>query len=587
MADEIRKQMDSSELSYSNQILRTMNDFRKEGALCDVTIHVQGGHKFAAHCTVLAASSHYFRRLFAFDSRLRDHFEVHLKWMYPEIMEDLLDYMYTGEIQLGDNAEDILMAASYFFIEGLPDVVIDFLQENMKLFNCFSILSLADEHSFQALKKSCIRFISANFVHAANTLEFLCLENALLKEVISSDDLKVANEMDIFNAVVKWIRYDLENRVLHFKDLFSCVRLLGMPAEVLSGTVASEALVREDVTCLSVVQEALQTVGLARDVIDTSTTEYSKRSPTEYVSAFVMCGGSGSKYFTQNIKNTACYVPSVNEWFNLPDMLQGRSGHSTAVCNGALYSVGHHSVFNPDSSRSVQCYVPGNSGWNSGTTMSTGVCFSAAVSFQGQLYVLGGIVHDHDGKTVSARVSRYNPAVDKWYQVASMSYARQGLCAVVQDGSILAIGGCDPDDNYLRTVERYDPQQDRWTLVDSMVKKRCFASAAAVNSKVLVVGGRENDHDSGILDCCEMYDPSSDKWTLEPGRLNTPRCATGIGAMENDVFVFGGESEDDALDSVERWDAETRRWSIATYMPFSAFRVQTELLCLPKKLIDI
>ena len=30
-----------------------MNDFRKEGTLCDVIINVKGGRKFAAHCTVL------------------------------------------------------------------------------------------------------------------------------------------------------------------------------------------------------------------------------------------------------------------------------------------------------------------------------------------------------------------------------------------------------------------------------------------------------------------------------------------------------------------------------------------------------
>jgi len=167
-----------------------------------------------------------------------------------------------------------------------------------------------------------------------------------------------------------------------------------------------------------------------------------------------------------------------------------------------------------------------------------------------------------------------------------MNCARQGLCAVVLDGNILAIGGRGVDDTFLRTVERYEPQQDRWILVDSMVKRRGFASAAVVSGRVLVVGGRENDHDSGILDCCEMYDPTSDQWTVEPGRLNTARCAAGIGALANRVFVFGGESEEDALDSVECWDVEVRQWTIATHMPFSAFHVQTEVLCLPKERLD-
>ena len=570
---------DVSNISYSSQLLRTMNDFRKEGMFCDVIINVKGGQTFAAHCTVLASASQYFRKLFSFNSRSRNgHFVVNLEWLYPEDVGEILDFMYTGQIQLGDNAEFILTAATYFIIESLQEVVKDFLQEHLNLYNCFSILSVADDHSLQALKATCTRFISENFVQASGSPSFLSLDKTLLEEVISNDDLAVTNEKDVFNAVMRWIKHDSDNRAFHLEDLFSCVHLRGMSRDVLLNIVARETLVRESNTCLSLVQDALQTVGLDED-ISINNTEVSK----EFISGFVMCGGTGSKYVTQNIKHTVCYVPSIGKWFDLPDMLHGRKGHSTVLCNGVLYSIGHHSVFSQEGSRLVQCFVPGGSAWNTRASLPRGSCFSAAVALQGQVYVLGGIHHEKDGTTVSARVNRYNPAVDRWYPVTSMNYARQGLCAVVLDGNILAIGGSGVDDTFLRTVERYEPQQDRWILVDSMMKRRCFASAAVVSGRVLVVGGRENDHDSGILDSCEMYDPTSDQWTVEPGRLNTARCAAGIGALANRVFVFGGESEEDALDSVECWDVEARQWTIATHMPFSAFHVQSEVLCLPKK----
>ena len=42
-----------SNVSYSSQILPTMNDFRKERTLCDVIVNVKGVRKFAAHCIVL------------------------------------------------------------------------------------------------------------------------------------------------------------------------------------------------------------------------------------------------------------------------------------------------------------------------------------------------------------------------------------------------------------------------------------------------------------------------------------------------------------------------------------------------------
>ena len=576
------KQVNSSETSYSCKILRRMNDLRTQGVLCDVSIIVHGGRKYVAHSTVLAASSHYFRRLFTFNSQQRTSFEVQLQWLYPEAMEVILDYIYSGEIALRhDNAEEILTAAAYFFIEGLPEVVVRFLQENLNLLNCCSILSLAGEHSFQALKSSSTRFIRANFVQASNSPEFLCLQKNILEEVISSDDLVVASEEDVFHTIVRWVSHDSENRACHFTELFSCIRLQSMPKDVLLNTVASEALVQQNATCIDRVQEALRSTLCNKGDSHTSPT---KRSLTERADALVICGGTSSKYVTQNLKEAACFVPSKEEWLDLPDMPRGQTGHSIVACNGVLYSIGHHSVFNQESTRVVQCYDPRVNTWEACAPMSTGRCFAAAVVLEGQVYVMGGYLHKDNHRTVSAEVSRYNPAVDTWYRVTSMNCARQGLCAVVLDGNIFALGGCDPDDNYLTTVEKYEPQHDCWTRIAPMLIKRAFASAAVVNGKVLVIGGRESKQDSGILGCCEMFDPVTGQWSLEPGQLNTARCAAGNCTVADKVFVFGGESEDDALNTVEAWDPEERQWSFVTYMPFSAFHVQAAVLCLPKNL---
>ena len=162
-----------------------------------------------------------FENYFTFGSRQKDHFQVDLEWLYPEAVADILDYMYTGQIQLGDNAELILTAAAYFLIEGLQEVVTDFLQEHLNVYNCFSILSLADEHSLQALKSSCTRFISANFVQASGTLPFLGLQKNLLEEVISNDHIEVSNEKDVFNAVVRWDQATTYTTELFILKIFS------------------------------------------------------------------------------------------------------------------------------------------------------------------------------------------------------------------------------------------------------------------------------------------------------------------------------------------------------------------------------
>ncbi|MEQ2235304.1 Kelch-like protein 32 [Ilyodon furcidens] len=53
--------------SHQDSVLSALNQQRKDGQLCDVTL-VAGEQKFHAHKAVLAACSDYFRKLMAGDS---------------------------------------------------------------------------------------------------------------------------------------------------------------------------------------------------------------------------------------------------------------------------------------------------------------------------------------------------------------------------------------------------------------------------------------------------------------------------------------------------------------------------------------
>lgn len=72
-----------------------MTDFL-QGSLCDVTLVVQG-KRFAAHRAVLAAASHVFRLMFT--NRMKESVspEVELRSVEPEILELLLEYIYTSQ----------------------------------------------------------------------------------------------------------------------------------------------------------------------------------------------------------------------------------------------------------------------------------------------------------------------------------------------------------------------------------------------------------------------------------------------------------------------------------------------------------
>ena len=66
------------------------------------------------------------------------------------------------------------------------------------------------------------------------------------------------------------------------------------------------------------------------------------------------------------------------------------------------------------------------------------------------------------GGDESKRVHRYNPETNLWQEVAPMSVARWGVCAVADQKSLYAIAGRSGDE-LLDLVETYDPERNSWS----------------------------------------------------------------------------------------------------------------------------
>ncbi|KAK1158271.1 hypermethylated in cancer 1 protein-like [Acipenser oxyrinchus oxyrinchus] len=99
--------------SHARHLLLQLNNQRTKGFLCDVIIVVQNA-LFRAHKNVLAASSIYLKSLVVHDNLINlDH-----EMVSPGIFRIILDYIYTGRLNEGDQATEqnlgaVLAAASY------------------------------------------------------------------------------------------------------------------------------------------------------------------------------------------------------------------------------------------------------------------------------------------------------------------------------------------------------------------------------------------------------------------------------------------------------------------------------------------
>lgn len=247
--------MDSQEASFCAKVMKSLNDFRKEGTLCDVTLSVQGT-TFPAHRNVLSANSEFFKALFANEMKEKAENTVHMEEFEPHVMEQLLTYMYGGGINIKkDNALDLAIGADFLFLTELKQKACEFLISDLNSDNCLFLLYMAEKYNVRELRDSAQKHILENYVPVAASSGFVTLTIEQLLAIVSSDDL-VAREEKIFESVVKWTKNSLETRKKHFSTLFLHIRLVYLARCYLITTVQEEDLVKSDESCLRHVNAA-------------------------------------------------------------------------------------------------------------------------------------------------------------------------------------------------------------------------------------------------------------------------------------------------------------------------------------------
>jgi hypothetical protein len=169
--------------------------------------------------------------------------EIVLRDIEPQAMELLIDFAYTGEIEVTtDNVQDLLPAAGILQLRDLKNCCCEFLSDHMDVSNCLGIKQFADMHSCAELVKKANRFIIRKFADVVRTEEFLDIPHHVLRELLENNHLHVENEMQVFSAFLYWIDHDLDGRAPFAYDLLGCIRVPLLPQEHWEKTFTSHRL---------------------------------------------------------------------------------------------------------------------------------------------------------------------------------------------------------------------------------------------------------------------------------------------------------------------------------------------------------
>ena len=531
---------DTEQTAFCVELAKRLNMLRRQDHLCDITLVTKDDKEFKAHRNILSAASPFFCKVLQSDMKENREGIVRFEEISGAVMEDVLEFIYTGSVEVTqENCKDLIAAANYLLILGLKKLSGRFLQRDISKSNCFSTFYFAEMYQCDELITNTRKFIHANFASVAEMDEFLNLEAKEVERWISSDEISVAVEADVFKIVLKWIEQNKSERKASFEQLFRHVRLTSLSRDFLLDVVTNE-LVEENFNCFKLISKALKMPGFSAE-------QNFPQSPRKGLEscAIVACGR----------QYTFCYLPVKDEWKRLADGLSEKFDYTQMInYRDQLFAFSYDAQ--------AERYDPVFDCWSTLDCLELPdedpVKVSKVTVVRGEIYSF-----EIDRSTEESTIKRFNVERCSWQTVSSSHEGyREGSC-VVAAGNHLYVCGGSLEEEYFSKAERFDTVENKWEEIANMQQEREHAFGVATEGKIFLAGGFFEE----TLKTCEMYNISTNEWQLI-GSLNVPCIYGSMVCLKGTLYVLGGTAYfDDSKLSVECYNPAEDKWIEKTTIP--------------------
>ncbi|XP_018589038.1 kelch-like protein 4 isoform X3 [Scleropages formosus] len=350
-------------MNHAEQTFRKMENYLQHKQLCDVLL-IAGDHKIPAHRLVLSAVSDYFAAMFTNDVREAKQEEIKMEGVDPEALRSLVHYAYTGVLELKEETiESLLAAACLLQLSQVIEVCCNFLMKQLHPSNCLGIRSFADAQGCVELLNVAHSYTMEHFLEVIQNQEFLLLPTTEIVKLLASDDINVPDEETIFQALMMWVRQDVQQRQQDLGLLLSYIRLPLLPPQLLAD-LENNKMFSEDLECQKLLMEAMKYHLLPerRPMLQSPRTKPRKST----VGALYAVGGMDATKGSTTIEK---YDLRTNTWIQVGVMNGRRLQFGVAVIDNKLYVVGGRDGLK--TSNMVECYSPVTKVWSTMPPMST------------------------------------------------------------------------------------------------------------------------------------------------------------------------------------------------------------------------
>ena len=374
------------------------------------------------------------------------------------------------------------------------------------------------------------------FFAVAKSDEFLNLDAEEVEKWISSENILVAAEEDVFRIIVNWVEQNKGERKDKFEQLFRHVRLVMLSRDSLFSDVVTNELVTEHFSF--------------------SSSASRRRLETE---AIVVRGG----------KKTYCYFPEKDEWKRLADGLSEDRNHTTQIIKfrDQLYS------FPRRRNAETERYDPAFNSWTTLKLPLPNDTFSLAV-VNGQIHAMylqlcqllgpGPHFHRHSRPVevwYEFVIERYDVELCTWETLLSSqeSHYQDDSC-IVAFGNCLYIlgGGCS------NKASRFDTAECEWEEIASMPISESSPCGVATQEKIFVTSAHGQQ--------CEVYQVSTNEWHTIPSLNFTRVFSRSLVCLNETVYVVGVAEKNSSQPAeivVNSYDPKLNKWIQKTSIPIN------------------
>ncbi|XP_078602575.1 kelch repeat and BTB domain-containing protein 8-like isoform X1 [Branchiostoma floridae x Branchiostoma japonicum] len=528
--------------SYRDGFLGTVGDLQKAGVLQDVVIEVED-RRFPCHRLVLSAASPYFRAMFTSGMAESRKETVVLQGLDAGMFEEILSYIFTGTVRMSlDKVQPMYQAADLLQLDYVRDTCSSYMVMSLASSTCVDMYNFADAFSVDMVLNRCRQWVCRHFAKFVSSEEFCRLSVDQLTEIISHDELDVKEETTVWEAVVRWVQHNREERLHHLPSILPHIRFNLLTSDD-TAAILGHPLVREDPERTVITNLVKESSNLPRRVgmdslemallFCTSSNEILYMNPRagKYISCSYDCESLRSAEAITVTSNNDIYI--LAEEPEDPDL---------------LYVLEYNHAGNMwERARPPSMYRPEKD-------TNLGLHYKCLVEADGILYYLYVVSRRI---RASVWIRKYNWQTDQWQECSRLKLREA-------DVEYMTTLSCGPHLYFLQNTDlhRYDPDQDRWCKLTPPKVMPHLYTAAALGAEIFCA-----DHE---FTKAMVYHTESDCWQILRGWRAGPMYMDHIFTpnffvLENQLYLlleqFNGmyDTAEDSLIFV--YDRASDAWS--------------------------